>query len=542
MNYTIILSLIIILTGIFFRILPYDSVQGLWNDEYVSWFISQKPFIVEFVKGVFSQCHMPLYYLYLKLVTSVLGSNDVILRLSSTIIGLLSILVMYKVGRERDNNFGLLCAFFTSVSGFLIYFSYEVRPYSLIFLFSALSLLYSIRVLKYTDKRNLYGYLISNLLIILTHTIGFIYVFFNILFVCHYLKDKNKKAVITTFVATGIGVLTVIPLLIKIFTTISFSQWWTSFSFSKILFMQTDFYSNYLVNLTNAPSSFIGAIGWGFLAFAIIPANIGITGFTNSLFVKNNYTKSLAMVVVATTSTLFFVSMTGKFIFLTKYNLEVYPIIIYLSLLGLYCFKNKAVKVTLIATLLLLNTSFLFTDNFKSKFIKNESHKLVAELLESANLHKNDHVLLTYYPTERFTKYYDFSDKKVTEIHKGNFMWYLSDNTSYHDVVKNGKNIYKQMYLSSENEYFDKKFIDEIVKNMHTEDKLAIVFLNSVSLFSDVQNFHITLEEKQYNKTPQMFMIFSYIKNRALKNALQELQLIRYEQKGEWAVATFKKG
>ena len=56
MNFTILASLVIVVLGLYFRIIPYENIQGLWNDEYVGWFISQKPLLQPFIKAMLEQC------------------------------------------------------------------------------------------------------------------------------------------------------------------------------------------------------------------------------------------------------------------------------------------------------------------------------------------------------------------------------------------------------------------------------------------------------------------------------------------------------
>ena len=301
MNFTILVALIITVLGLYFRILPYDNIQGLWNDEYVGWYISQQPLVLPFIKGILAQCHMPLYYIFLKIYTSIFGNSDVVLRLSSFITGFLSIIVMFFVGNQKNRILGYLCALFTAISGFLVYYSYEVRPYSLIFLLSALSLLYTIKLLEDDNKKNLSLYITFNILILLTHTLGFIYVLTNMFIVAYYLKDKNLKYTRNIFFSIGLLFLLLTPVFIKIFTTVSFSQWWGVSSLSKLAFMFTDIYSNYLVNFINAPANFFSAIGWGFFILGIIPTVICLVGLINSLFIEKEYTKSLFIMALVPT-------------------------------------------------------------------------------------------------------------------------------------------------------------------------------------------------------------------------------------------------
>ncbi len=145
---------LIIAVSILFRLIFINKPDGLWNDEYVSYMISVVPFKEGFFDAVKSQCHMPFYYLYLKFFMTIFGQSDMLLRLTSVFAGILSVSAMYFTGREKDEKTGLLCAGFTAISSFLIYYSQEVRMYSVLFLFSAMTLLYTIKCIKNPVKKN----------------------------------------------------------------------------------------------------------------------------------------------------------------------------------------------------------------------------------------------------------------------------------------------------------------------------------------------------------------------------------------------------
>ena len=541
MNFTILASLIIVVLGLYFRIIPYEHIQGLWNDEYVGWFISQKPLLQPFIKAMLEQCHLPLYYVFLKIYTSIFGNSDVVLRSSSTIIGLISIVTMFFVGKTKSKTLGFVCAFFTAVSGFLIYYSYEVRPYVLIFLLSALSLLFTLRLFEEINKKNLFWYLFFNILILLTHTLGFIYVLTNLIIVAMFLKENKPKYATNIFLTVGVFFLLITPIIIKIFTTISYSQWWGISSFSKLAFMFTDMFSNYLINLLNAPANLFTAITPDYFVFGIIPTTICVIGLVVSLFAENSNAKKLLIIASVPTIILLLVSFTSKFVFLSKYNIEVYPIFIYLSMLGLSSIKRYKLKASLIVTLFVLNIFVLFTPTFKEHFIKPESNKLVAELLNDAHLKKDDVILFTYYPRERFMKYFDYSQYEIREVHKGNFFYYLTPDTSYQEAVLKGKEIYKPIYTSSNNPHFSSMIENEFYQNLKKGSKIAVIFLNSVSMFSDVQLYTITQNDKYYNSTPQPYMIFSYVKNYLIKKMNEYLKIVKYEQNGNWSMIVFEK-
>ena len=236
---TILILFIIIALGLFIRLSYLNKPEGLWNDEYLSWWISSFEFGKPLFEKIFYNCHMPIYYFFLKIWCTLFGNSDIALRISSVFIGILNITLLFFLGiTYKDNKLGLICAAFGCVSSFLIYFSQEVRLYSLIFFFSILIAIYFIKTLKKTNLKNIILYAIFNLLLLLTHTISFVYVFFNIvIFTILLLKQKPnfKKQIFTTYIVTLIAFIPIIPFIITILTRQNLSQNWGIINFSKIL-------------------------------------------------------------------------------------------------------------------------------------------------------------------------------------------------------------------------------------------------------------------------------------------------------------------
>ena len=76
--YLVLLSIL----GLALRLVNINKLEGLWNDEYVSWFVASTPFNEGFFQEILNQCHMPLYYFYLKPFAH---CSDLILRLTSVL-------------------------------------------------------------------------------------------------------------------------------------------------------------------------------------------------------------------------------------------------------------------------------------------------------------------------------------------------------------------------------------------------------------------------------------------------------------------------
>lgn len=529
----------IVIFGLILRLICINKADGLWNDEYVSYMISAKPFFNGFLDGIKSQCHMPFYYLYLKFFMSVFGQSDILLRLTSVIAGVAAIPVMYFIGKEKDNTLAYLCSGFTAISSFLIYYSQEVRLYSILFLFSALSLLYTIKIIKNPVRKNFILYILFNFLILFTHTIGFVFVFFNLIFLSLNLYEKFKAVIKKVWICAFIGGLILSPLVINVFMTESFSQWWGHFSIARIGFLFTDYFSPVLTNLTNAPDNLFYMPKLAIYMF--IPALIAIFGIIKSL-INNKFNIQLFSVALFTTIVLIIASISGKLVFITKYSIEIYPILIYLACYGIQTVNKKWLKNSIIVIYCLLSVWYLIkSPQSAPKIRRAEGHKIVADLLNNSELKNGDIILLQYYDKNRFLKYFDFSDYYVVSINKGNFYKYLLDGYSYSDTLSNGKNIYKNIFSTYNNPYFENIINNKIINKLKLGQSVAVIVLDSVSFINPDMMSEITKNETLYSKQPLLFLVFSYIKNKTFYDMAKTLTLTRVERKGRWTLIKFTK-
>ena len=529
----------IIIFGIILRLIFINKPDGLWNDEYVSWMIASVPFNQGFWTAVKSQCHMPFYYLYLKFFMALFGQSDLLLRITSVITGIAAIPVMYLVGCEKDKNTGLMCAGFTAVSSFLIYYSQEVRLYSLLFLLSAACLLYTLKSIKKKEKKNLFLFILFNFFILFTHTIGFVFVFFNLILLSVFIYKKSKKFVILIWSITALSGICLSPLILKILGTQTFSQWWGNFSLLRIGFLFTDYFSPVLTNLTNAPENFFYAPK--LVLFMIVPAIIAITGIFKSV-IKNKLNTCLLLVVFFTILTLIAASLCGKLVFITKYSIEIYPVLIYLACSGIAGINNKIIRNSIIIIYCLICTGYIFiAPNSAPKIRRAEGHKIMTDILERMELKDNDIILMEYYNSDRFNKYFDFSKYRVVSINKGNFYSYLSEDKSYNDIYKDGKKLYKNMFLSNENQHLKSMLKKEILDNLKPDQSVVMVILNSTAIYNPEQITQIVQNEDLYNKTPFLFLVFSYLKKQTFLNMIESLEVRHIEGKGQWMLIKFTK-
>lgn len=135
----------------------------------------------------------PLYIFFLRYWARI-TDTEFGLRLPSAIIGSISILMAYSLGKLLfTEKVGIFTAFLLSISPLHIYYSQEARMYSFMTLFTLLSIYFLIKLLRNKTISSSIGYTVFNLLNIYTHYIAiFIWVSENIFFFLSYRKPEKR--------------------------------------------------------------------------------------------------------------------------------------------------------------------------------------------------------------------------------------------------------------------------------------------------------------------------------------------------------------
>ena len=134
-----VLALILVL-GAFLRLYALDR-QSLWNDELSSYVRSHYDRIALVVEdGAATDGHPPGYLLLLYVTQRLIGHSETALRLPSALAGIVSIWLIYLLGRrlyaERE---GLIAAGLMAVLWAPVFYSQEARPYAFLILLSLLT-------------------------------------------------------------------------------------------------------------------------------------------------------------------------------------------------------------------------------------------------------------------------------------------------------------------------------------------------------------------------------------------------------------------
>jgi uncharacterized membrane protein len=122
----------LLLIAAYLRLYHLDF-QSLWNDELSTMKrILNGPTTDQFWKSVHKDVQPPGYLTFLWGWTSLLGNSEYSLRLPSALAGILTVLAVYRLGRDLfDHSSGLCGAALAAVAPFLIEYSQEVRSFSI---------------------------------------------------------------------------------------------------------------------------------------------------------------------------------------------------------------------------------------------------------------------------------------------------------------------------------------------------------------------------------------------------------------------------
>lgn len=172
----------IIIIGAGLRLYGLDH-QSLWNDELSGWRYSQVDDLSLVLEKNIPRDHPPGFQVFLYFWIHQVGDSEYLLRLPFAIAGILAIAAIYFLGRKLyANNVGIIAALLTAVFWTPLYYSQEARAYSMVFLFTVLSVYWLLAIhgaLKREERlpvTAVVGYIISASLLCYLHYFGLFFV------------------------------------------------------------------------------------------------------------------------------------------------------------------------------------------------------------------------------------------------------------------------------------------------------------------------------------------------------------------------------
>lgn len=536
-----------------------NKPEGLWYDEYFGWQIASQNDWGLFWQSILRNCHTPFYYFYLKFWIFLFGDSDLALRYSSVVPSVISVPVMYFVGEHlKDKKTGYFAAFFTAISSFSIYFAQEARLYSLLFLFSALAILFTINLLKKFTIKHTILLLISSIFIIITHTLGIIYVFFLLITTSFYIisgtediekKSRMKYILYFTIIPFIVVAIIISPLLYHIATYGSLSQFWNKFSIAKIILTFTDYFSPVQLNIISSFSNLSfylyrnNQVNYSYILYSIIPSLMALAIIIYSLFKKNKTLNCLFLSSILFFICLIIISLAGKMILLTKYSIEIYPTLILMLAYGFMEISRTKLRNVLIIAFLGIQLIYLcLYKDAAFRLQRADGHAIPVQLIKSSGLKNKDFIIVLYVDENKFNKYFNLDEHyNIHSINKFNFNIFLYKDPDYKDVIKNGKVKYKDVLKEIPNKNIVEYTNNNFIEKMEIGDKIGIISLNNVIFLSNKSILDIVNDEKKYNDTPFIFPVFSDIKNSMLYSFKDKFILESELESGYWNLMVFQK-
>lgn len=528
----------IIFLGLILRLEGLSKPFGLGYDEAISYIIAAKKFPFEIIDCLIkTDVHMPLYFLTLSLWMKLFTNADISIRLLSVLFGILTIFFGYLAGKEIVNEkTGLLTALLISINSLAIYYSQEVRFYSLLMLLSTMVLLFFIKTIKTPIPKNIFFLIFSSLLLIYTNTISIIFVaviFFGLaLFLIFKHKDKLKIFI----QALIIGQIFLLPFYWLIYE-ISIHHGST---FTKVLFFDNqvifaviqDWFSPVLIGLYNNPQNYLLNFLKNFstesIIFVLVPIIINLI-----LISKNNFKKPVNFLILS--MILIFVlielieSYLNKFTILPRYTLFVLPFIIVLVAAGVNNFKNKMIANFLFITLILINLIYLiFYPNSAPKMIRISGQKIPSIVLNEYKIGKQDIVIYSI-RDNLSDKYYknDFTKIKMLQIFSELYPKKSSKLDEY--------SYYKEIFKDEDSKIFKNYFDKEIYKKLYPKNRFIVIIQKDFMPY-DAKSFNYILENDViYRKQPILFMKLYKIASDIVRNS-NKLNLKRVYTMDNWII------
>ncbi len=364
---------LISLLALFIRLLNIDKSFGLWYDEMLTYLVASKSFPMGIIKStLLYDFHMPLYYLYAHVWMQLFGSNDIVLRLSSVIFGVLTIPAGFLLGKTYKNEkLGLFLAAIMCLNPLMIYYSQEFRFYSIVMFLSTVSMIYIIRLIKAPKKKDAFFFGAANLIMLYVYSTSCIFVFFEFLalFIHFYFYNKENfknfvkfTAIFFAFSIPYIAIFISFMAATKTALILPFANYDLNPYFAIVII--NDWFSPFITSLFTQDLVQYARIcktpaGIIVLGFMLSSTACFVVGLFSSLKNKSKIYFYLVFVALSFFIVESMLYVTGQFFIMTKYTVVILPIILLICTDGLLLINNKTLKkacITIICVVYIYNT------------------------------------------------------------------------------------------------------------------------------------------------------------------------------------------
>jgi uncharacterized membrane protein len=415
-NHNLYLLLILIL-GAILRLLRLDY-QSLWFDELAS-IVPVSPrtsltSVIEHAKHDQPPAFFILLYTWFKIFPYTPYSG----RLFVAILGIIGIGAVYLLGKDvKDKNVGLCASAITALNFFHIYYSQELRFYSLLFLLTVLSYLFFIKCFKNPSIKNYIGYSFISIALLYTHYYGMVVLaaqVFTFLALVLLFNKRSKKFIILSVSSGVLILLSFSPWLPVIFGDNQIESFWIK---KPDIFFSFLYLYNYF---GKEPVAFIASLmlmGLAIRHFIICYKSKNSDQKTTNLYI----TEFVLIAWLLLSYLIPYIYSVVKIPMLhERYTIVTLPSIILLTALGWNLIQSRRLKILItLAVVLATFMNLALFNPYYTKFHKLQFRELVMELKDYDESHTKIYSDQPWY----FNFYFEqFNSKnKLTDINGVDF-------------------------------------------------------------------------------------------------------------------------
>lgn len=367
--FIIIILLIVFSAYLRFKKLTY---QSLWLDELYSINLTTRSSILKIINYCMARdVHPPFYYLSLKIWENIFGVNEYSVRFLSAVFGVLGVFSIYFLGKELfSKRVGLFSAAILSSNYFHLYYSQEVRMYSLLFLLSTLSFLFLIKLIKAPSKINAFLYITFTLSLIYTHYFGFFSFVSQIIFLVFFILtgSRHKDKIFLKHILFSVSTISILyfPWIFSIFRLIKLKSFW-------IPKPPLDFYVDYF-------KAFFGYEPFLVTLFSVLFL-IYLLDKTEETFKQHKFL--LLCWIIITLFIPYLRSLNHPSLLQAKYAIAILPALIIIVSKGIDSFSEMTTQYLLIMLIIIMSLiNIFYTQNYYGKITKQQWREAASLVLE----------------------------------------------------------------------------------------------------------------------------------------------------------------
>ncbi|MCK4836499.1 MAG: glycosyltransferase family 39 protein, partial [Candidatus Aminicenantes bacterium] len=368
--------------------------------------------------------HPPLFLVVLHFWIKIFGFNEFSPRFFIALTGIISVFPVYFLGKELINkNTGIIAGFLLSVNYYHLYYSQEVRPYMLLFLFSTLSYLFFIRNLKRIGKSDRVFYVLSTVLLLYTHFFGLFVLISQLIYLGLHLIFQRKISrlpIIKDYLLSGFFmVLLYSPMIYFVLKMIEKKEHWIKSAPGSAIF----------------PGIFAGFFGHETVLVALFAALLIILLFTcvkaqRGSPITDSKPDSLLFSVPVLFAWIFFSLFIPYFrsimsvpMFSFKHAICVLAAVIILIAMALERIRPATFKGLIIASILILSlTSIFYHHDYYHKKTKQQWREAVSDIIRSVESKEKNIKTVVMSDEIRYSGCYFSLLKSNIEVKKPGFL------------------------------------------------------------------------------------------------------------------------